>query len=97
MLQAIISQSERDQEIYALLDIMNKTYDLVLLAEPLNKIETHSKTLKLICQQTTECALFIRDYASHTFSMILVFSELACCISDTTLLYSKADDYVPSK
>jgi hypothetical protein len=67
--QAIIAQNERDQEIYALLEVMNKMYELVLATESLKKIEAHRKTMKLMCQQTVECALFIRDYASHAFSM----------------------------
>jgi hypothetical protein len=58
---------------------MNKIYELVLSAGPLEKIQKHRKPMRLMCQQTTECALFIREYASRSFSRhrsFLIFISL---------------------
>jgi hypothetical protein len=46
-------------------------YDLILREEQLKKIEAHRNTIKKICQQTTECALFVSEYASHMFGTII--------------------------
>ena len=52
---------------------MCNIFQLVLLAQsgPLEMVKAHRKATILLCQQTTECALFIQDYASRDFGMIL--------------------------
>jgi hypothetical protein len=72
---------------------MNGIYELVLSVEPLKTIEAHRKTTILMCQQTTECALFIRDYASRSFSMYYSVSKPLMLL---TLLHSTANRMVAS-
>jgi hypothetical protein len=73
---------------------MNGMYESILSAEPLKKVEAHRKTTRLMCQQTTECALFIRDYASRTFSMDSLYIYRNFQVTDLAPFKSKSDDYV---
>jgi hypothetical protein len=74
---------------------MYNIFQLVLLAEsgPLEMVKAHRKATILLCQQTTECALFIRDYASRDFGMILRCLQLFRF--DLSMYpYSRTNDHV---
>jgi hypothetical protein len=70
-----VSQTRRDKQIQGLLKSINEIYSIVLMAEPLERIDAHRKTLQLICQQTAECAFFISDYASRGFGEMTSFKQ----------------------
>lgn len=63
----MIAQNNRDKAIRSLLETMKDIYDLMSKAEQLKNLEAHRHTVKLIFQQTAECAWFIRDYASRGY------------------------------
>jgi hypothetical protein len=65
LLQTILAQVDRDSYIVRLVEIMDDVYSFVKEAEPVKKIESHSRIIALMAQQTTECAYFIRDYAMN--------------------------------
>jgi hypothetical protein len=71
--QAVIQQYKLDEDIMTLLEKMNGIYKFALSAETLQMVKTHRKTAQRMCQQTTECAIFIREYASHGFGKFLLF------------------------
>ena len=62
-LQNILVQIDRDDSIVRLVETMDDVYSFVEEADPLKKIESLTRIIELIAQQTTECAYFIRDYA----------------------------------
>jgi hypothetical protein len=70
-----IKQVKLDQDVQALLETMIDIYDLILREEQLKKIEAHRNTIKKICQQTTECALFVSEYASYMLGKISTRSQ----------------------
>ena len=63
--QAILAQVDRDSGIARLVSIMDDVFSFVKEAEPMKKIEAQGRIIALIAQQTTECAYFIRDYATN--------------------------------
>ncbi|KIM75554.1 hypothetical protein PILCRDRAFT_669545 [Piloderma croceum F 1598] len=63
--KTILAQVDRDSCIVRLVEIMDDVYSFVKEAEPIKKIESHSQIIALMAQQTTECAYFIRDYATN--------------------------------
>jgi hypothetical protein len=63
--QAILTQVDRDSRIVRLVSIMDDAFSFVKEAEPMKKIEAHGQIIALIAQQTSECAYFIRDYATN--------------------------------
>jgi len=54
---------DRDDCIIHLIEVMDDVYSFVKDAEAIRKMESQSRTVALIAQQTIECAYFIRDYA----------------------------------
>jgi hypothetical protein len=48
--------------MWILLETVNKTYGLVSQLNAIPNAENRRLTEKLMFQQTTECALFMRDY-----------------------------------
>ena len=73
--QTILAQVDRDSCIIRLVGVINDVYSFVEEAEPMKKIESHRRIISLMAQQTTECAYFIRDYASNK-SFCAFFSTL---------------------
>jgi hypothetical protein len=65
--QAVTRQHELDKDVIALLEKMNGIYKFILSAETLKMVEAHRETAQRMCQQTTECSIFIREYTSHGF------------------------------
>ena len=63
--QIIITQSDRDNYVGRLVEVMDDVYSFVEEAEPIKKVESNLRIIELIEQQTTECAYFIRDYAMN--------------------------------
>jgi hypothetical protein len=63
-LQSILDQVDRDDSIVRLVETINDVYSFVEEAEPMKKIKSLGRIIKLMTQQTTECAYFIRDYAT---------------------------------
>jgi len=63
--KTILAQVDRDICIVHLVEVMDDVYSFVKEAEPVKKIESHSRIVALMAQQTTECAYFIRDYAMN--------------------------------
>jgi hypothetical protein len=63
--QTILAQVDRDRCIVRLVEVMDDVFSFVKEAEPIKKIESHGPIFKLMSQQTTECAYFIRDYAMN--------------------------------
>jgi hypothetical protein len=63
--QTILAQVDRDNGIVHLAEIMDDILSFVKEAEPVKKIESHGRIIALMAQQTTECAYFIRDYATN--------------------------------
>jgi hypothetical protein len=55
---------DRDNSIVRLVKTMDDIYSFVEEAEPMKKIESLGRIIELIAQQTTQCAYFIRDYAT---------------------------------
>ena len=50
---------------------MDDVYSFIDEAEPVKKIESHSRIVMLMTQQATECAYFIRDYTMNkSFCML---------------------------
>jgi hypothetical protein len=64
-LQIIVAQMDRDNSIIHLVEVMDDIYLFVQEAEPVKKIKSHCRIVALMAQQTTECAYFIRDYATN--------------------------------
>ena len=60
-----MAQVDRDSCIVRLVEIMDDVFSFVKEAEPIKKIESHGRIIELMAQQTTECAYFIRDYATN--------------------------------
>jgi hypothetical protein len=72
LVQVILDQKDRDDNLGHLLEVMSDAYAFVLEAEPMKKIESHNRVLLVMVQQTTECSYFIREYATtQSFSMSL--------------------------
>jgi hypothetical protein len=72
LVQSILHQKERDDNVGHLLEVMADAYAFVLEAEPVKKIESHKRIVTVMVQQTTECSYFIREYATNaSFSMSL--------------------------
>jgi hypothetical protein len=66
--QVLRNQTELDTNIKELANSMVKLFSLVKETQPLTeKIELFNKTLELMAEQTIECAVFIKDYASRGF------------------------------
>lgn len=63
--KAVLQQIERDRKIDRLVNTMNDVYAFVHDAEPLKAVKCHESTLACMAQQTTQCAVFIRDYVKH--------------------------------
>jgi hypothetical protein len=63
--QVIIAQKDRDDAILHLVEVMDDVYSFVKEASPVRKIKSHCRIVVLMTQQTTECAYFIRDYATN--------------------------------
>ncbi|KIM90604.1 hypothetical protein PILCRDRAFT_1868 [Piloderma croceum F 1598] len=61
----IVAQTDRDDCITRLVEVMDDIYLFVQEAEPVKKIKSHGRIVALMAQQTTECAYFIRDYATN--------------------------------
>src|ERR1700761_7320132 len=59
-----MAQKDLDQRIIKLIQTLDDIYAFVQEAEPTRRIESQKDILKLIVLQTTECAYFIRHYAS---------------------------------
>jgi hypothetical protein len=74
----MLAQTERDDRIEHLLEVMTDVYAFILEAKDIKKMELHEKTLAIMAQQTTECAYFIRTYSTYTnFGMSVFVSQLA--------------------
>ncbi len=82
--QTILAQVDRDSCIVRLVEIMDDVFSFVKEAEPIKKIESHGPIIGLMSQQATECAYFIRDYATNKSlcrsSSILHVGVSHCCI-----------------
>ncbi|KIM87374.1 hypothetical protein PILCRDRAFT_814882 [Piloderma croceum F 1598] len=63
--KTILAQVDRDNFLIRLVEIMDDAYSFVKEAEPTKTIESHRAIIELMAQQTTECAYFIRDYATN--------------------------------
>src|ERR1700691_5895126 len=70
--QTILAQVDRDEGVVHLAEVMDDAYSFVKEAEPIKKIESHGRIILLMAQQTTECAYFIRDYATNKGFCMLV-------------------------
>jgi hypothetical protein len=69
LVQIVLNQKERDENLGHLLEMMADAYAFVLEADPVKKIESHKHIVAMIVQQTTECSYFIREYAmTQSFS-----------------------------
>jgi uncharacterized protein YllA (UPF0747 family) len=76
IVQIILNQKERDDNLSHLLEVMADAYAFVLEAEPVKKIESQQRIVVVMVKQTTECSYFIREYATTTsFSMLLSIHE----------------------
>jgi hypothetical protein len=65
LLQNILAQVDRDDSVIRLVKTMDDVYSFVEEADPMKKIDSLGQILELMAQQTTECAYFIRDYATN--------------------------------
>jgi hypothetical protein len=74
-IKIILTQKERDDNIARLLEVMVDVYAFVLEAEPVKKLESHKQILASMVQQTTECAYFLREYATNTSFSMSVFAH----------------------
>jgi len=63
--KTILAQVDRDNRIVHLVEVIDDVYSFVEEADPIKKIESQHRIVALMAQQTTECAYFIRDYATH--------------------------------
>ena len=63
-MKIILAQKVRDDCISHLVEVMDDIYSFVHEAEPVNKINSHKDIIVVMAKQTTECAYFIRDYAT---------------------------------
>jgi len=63
--QTILAQVDRDSRIVGLVETMDDVFSFVEDAQPMKRIASHDRIIKLVVQQTTECAYFIRDYATN--------------------------------
>ena len=63
--QTVLAQVDRDNAIVGLVEIIDDVLSFVKEAEPVKKIKSHGRIIALMAQQTTECAYFIRDYATN--------------------------------
>ena len=63
--QTVLAQVDRDSAIVRLVGIIDDVLSFVKEAEPVKKIKSHGRIIALMAQQTTECAYFIRDYATN--------------------------------
>ena len=63
--QTVLAQADRDSAIVRLVGIIDDVLSFIKEAEPVKKIKSHGRIIALMAQQTTECAYFIRDYATN--------------------------------
>ena len=76
IIQIILNQKERDDNLSHLIEVMADAYAFVLEAEPVKKIESQQRIVMVMVKQTAECSYFIREYATTTsFSMSLSLYE----------------------
>jgi hypothetical protein len=67
--QVVKNQLDRDQKLIDLMTSMENVYSFVDEIESLrDKNNTLDKIIKLILQQTFECAIFIQEYAGRGFA-----------------------------
>ncbi|TDL24682.1 hypothetical protein BD410DRAFT_718554 [Rickenella mellea] len=62
--KTILAQSDRDDRIQQLYEIMDNVYAIVIQAET-SEIESHKKVIGCMVRQTTECGYFITSYAKN--------------------------------
>jgi hypothetical protein len=66
--QVLRKQTERDASVKELAEAMVNLFSWVKETEGWNhKLERFRKTIEMMAQQATECALFIKDYANRGF------------------------------
>jgi hypothetical protein len=63
--QSALAQLDHENSIIRLVEIMDDVYTFVEEAEPMKKIESLGQIIEHMARQTTECAYFIRDYATN--------------------------------
>ncbi|KAF7352043.1 WD40 repeat-like protein [Mycena venus] len=91
---AIQKQHETDAKLVQLVRTMGEVYSFLDALTPLQKIAPLEDTLLLIIKQTTECAIFIREYTEKGVSWRVQLGRMISDLwSDTT---SKLQDFADS-
>lgn len=65
LVQVLVSQHNRDDQIIRLAGKMSDVFTFVQDADPLKTIEAHKKTITPLLQQVAECGYFIAEYTKQ--------------------------------